>query len=76
MKRVRYLLVAALTLAGVALWFVKSTASSATLESFAKERQSSFLLYAELSNRIVLVERGAVRSLNTGEGGRYLDHHA
>jgi len=76
MKHIRYFVVATVALVCVTLWLAKSTARSTTLTSFSRGRQDSFLLYAHLSNRILVVERGVVRSVDTSMGNKYLYHHA
>jgi Tol biopolymer transport system component len=69
-------LLAGLALAAVAFWIVLFTVPSTTLTEMSKGGQWSFLLYAHLSNRILIVDHGAVRSVDTGMGNHYLGHYA
>ena len=65
----------AVGLAGSATLLVRSASRTLSVASLA-ERQASLLMYAPLSNRLQLVEWGAVRTLDTNSTGHRLNHHA
>jgi Tol biopolymer transport system component len=68
--------VISVVLAATAFAIDKSTACSTTLTTLARERRCSFLLYAHISNRILLVDQEAVRSIDTTGSRQFLGHPA
>jgi len=75
MHRKRYLLAAGIVLAGSGLAFWGYGGCSIELTQLAAGR-ATLLLYAHLSNRVLVVERGRVDSISTDRMGPSLGHHA